>query len=144
MGIINGCVFNGKLENACKFLFDSFAANIKLCGDVYNNILKNLLTNRIMEFNHKNEISLKVCNEIKSRGLEVDYELYSKIMKMVYRNSGKNQYDNKIQRNMNSTQNNNNSYNNYNNNEDNQNYGYENQNSGYKKNNSYKNKFQKY
>merc|ERR1712032_1216474 len=58
--IINGCVFNGKLENACKFLFDSFAANIKLCGDVYNNILKNLLTNRIMEFNHKNEIALKV------------------------------------------------------------------------------------
>merc|ERR1712151_1074992 len=67
--IINGCVFNGKLENACKFLFDSFAANIKLCGDVYNNILKNLLTN--------------------------------KIMKMVYRNSGKQQNENKIQKNQN-------------------------------------------
>jgi len=88
--IINGCVFNGKLEEACKFLFESFNANIRLCDDVYRNILNNLLTNRTMEVNHKNEITLKVCKEIKSRGLQIDYEIYHKIMKMIYKNQGKN------------------------------------------------------
>jgi pentatricopeptide repeat protein len=165
--IINGCVFNGRLENACKFLFESFNANIKLCGDVYNNILKNLLTNRIMEFNHKNEIALKVCNEIKARGMEIDYEIYHKIMKMVYKNQGKQQNDNKITRNSNKYNNNNtfeerscysenyvkpnnkkyynnnnNYYNNYDNSYENEN-GYDNYNYGYNKNN-YKNKYQKY
>jgi pentatricopeptide repeat protein len=88
--IINGCVFNGKLQNACNFLFEAFNANIRLCEDVYKNVLNNLLTNRIMEINHKNEITLKVCKEMKSRGMVIDYELYHKIMKMVYRNQGKN------------------------------------------------------
>jgi pentatricopeptide repeat protein len=87
--IINGCVFNGKLEESCKFLFESFNANIRLCDDVYRNILNNLITNRTMEINHKNEITLKVCNEIKSRGLQIDYEIYHKIMKMIYKNQGK-------------------------------------------------------
>ncbi len=88
--IINGCVFNGKLEDACKFLFESFNANIRLCDDVYRNILNNLITNRIMEYNYKNEITLKVCNEMKSRGLQIDYEVYHRVMKMIYKNQGKN------------------------------------------------------
>lgn len=36
--IVNGCIFNGRLEEACKFLFESFNANIRLCEDVYKNI----------------------------------------------------------------------------------------------------------
>lgn len=88
--IINGCVFNGRLQNACNFLFDSFNANIRLCEDVYKNILNNLLTNRVMEINHRNELTLKVCKEMKSRGMVIDYELYHKILKMIYKNQGKN------------------------------------------------------
>lgn len=87
--IINGCVFNGRLEDACKFLFESFNANIRLCGDVYKNVLNNLLTNRVMEANHKNEITLKVCKEIQSRGMQIDYEIYHRIMKMIYKSQGK-------------------------------------------------------
>jgi pentatricopeptide repeat protein len=87
--IINGCVFNGKLESACKFLFESFKANIKLCNDVYKNILNNLLTNRVMDVNYKNDLALRVCKELKSRGLKIDYEIYYKVMKMIYRSQGK-------------------------------------------------------
>lgn len=88
--IINGCVFNGKLEAACKFLFESFNANIRLCDDVYRNVLSNLITNRIMELNYKNDITLRICKEMKNRNMLIDYELYHKIMKMIYRNHGKN------------------------------------------------------
>ena len=88
--IINGCVFNGRLEDACKFLFESFNANVKLCADVYKNVLNNLLTNKVINPTTKNDISLRVCKEINSRGLEIDYEIYHRIMKMVYRSQGKN------------------------------------------------------
>jgi len=88
--IINGCVFNGKLESACKFLFESFNSNIRLCEDVYKNVLNNLLTNRIMEVNHKNEITLRVCKEMKNRSMVIDYDLYHKILKMIYKSQGKN------------------------------------------------------
>jgi len=88
--IINGCVFNGRLEDACKFLFESFKANLRLCNDVYKNVFCNLLTNRIMDPAYKNDITLKVCKELKTRGLEIDYELYSKVIKMCYKSHGKN------------------------------------------------------
>jgi len=87
--IINGCVFNGRLDDACKFLFVSFNANLRLCNDVYKNVFCNLLTNRIMDQSYKNDITLKICKELKTRGLEIDYELYSKVMKMCYRTHGK-------------------------------------------------------
>ena len=114
--IINGCVFNGRLEEGCKFLFESFNADIRLCGDVYSNILRNLLTNRIMEANHKNDIALRVCNEMKNRGMDIDYEIYHKIMKMVYKNQGKqNDYNGKREY-FRNTKNNNNNGNGYNSN----------------------------
>ncbi len=87
--IINGCVFNGRLDDACRFLFESFKANIKLCNDVYKNVLNNLLTNRIMEGNYKNDITLRICKELKTRGLKIDYEIYYKVMKMVYKSHGR-------------------------------------------------------
>jgi pentatricopeptide repeat protein len=168
--IINGCVFNGRLQDACKFLFESFNANIRLCGDVYNNILRNLLTNRVMEVNQKNETAVKVCNEMKNRGMEIDYEIYHKIMKMVYKNQGnQNQFNGKREYFRNTKNNNNgngnkfeersfysennaksNRKNNYDNNYNNQgsyenydNYGYGDYNQGYGRNN-YRNKYQKY
>ena len=88
--IINGCVFNGRLQKACDFLFESFQSNVKLCDDVYKNILNNLLTNRIMDVNHKNDLTLKICKEMKTKGLLIEYELYHKILKMVYKSQGLN------------------------------------------------------
>jgi pentatricopeptide repeat protein len=88
--IINGCVFNGRLEDACRFLFESFKANLRLCNDVYKNVFCNLLTNRIMDSSYKNDITIRICKELKTRGLEIDYELYSKVIKMCYKSHGKN------------------------------------------------------
>ena len=88
--IINGCIYNGKLEEACKFLKESFTANIKLHDDVYKNVLNNLLNNKRMESNYKNELTLSICKEIRNRGMEIDYIIYHRILKMVYQNRGKN------------------------------------------------------
>ena len=87
--IINGSVFNGRLEDACRFLFESFKVNLRLCNDVYKNVLCNLLTNRIMDSAYKNDLSLRVCKELKNRGLEIDYDLYSKVIKMCFKSYGK-------------------------------------------------------
>lgn len=87
--IINGCVFNGRLQDACDYLFQTFEKNIKICNDVYKNILCNLLTNKIMEINHKIQMTIRICKEIKERQIEIDNELFSKVMKMIYKNSNK-------------------------------------------------------
>ncbi len=87
--IINGCVFNGRLQDACRFLTLSFKANLKLCDDVYRNVLNNLLTNKIMDFSVKVDTTIKICKELKSRGLKIEYDLYYKVMKMVYKSNGK-------------------------------------------------------
>jgi len=88
--IINGCVFNGRLEDACRFLFESFKNNMRLCGDVYKNVFCNLLTNRIMDPSYKYDITLRICKELKNRGLEIDYELYCKVLRMCYKTYGRN------------------------------------------------------
>jgi pentatricopeptide repeat protein len=93
--IINGCVFNGKLDEACKLLLESFKANIKLCNDVYKNVLCNLLTNKTMEFNYKINTALKICKELKLRGLKVEYELYHKVIKMCYKGKNSESFINK-------------------------------------------------
>ena len=87
--IINGCIFNGKLIEACKFIKISFNLNIKLCEDIYKNIMCNLLTNRQIDFKVKIQNSLQICNEMKNRGYKIDYELYYKVMRMIYKSYGK-------------------------------------------------------
>lgn len=87
--IINGCIFNGRLPEACRFLIKSFEANIRLCEDVYRNTLNNLLTNKLMDFNRKIDITMKICKELKNRGYKIEYDLYYKVMKMIYKSNGR-------------------------------------------------------
>lgn len=88
--IINGCIFNGRLEEACKYLLMSFNDDIRLCSDVYKNVLVNLCTSRTMEINKKISISTTICDELKKRKVKIDYDVYARVMKIVYRNVKKN------------------------------------------------------
>lgn len=92
--IINGCVLNGRLEEGCKFLLEAFKLEIRVCDDVYYNVLNNLLTNRTMEILHKNELTFKICQEMTFKGLEIEQELYAKIVRMLNRKYMKNNYNN--------------------------------------------------
>lgn len=96
--IINGCVLNGRLEEGCKFLLESFKAEIRVCYDVYNNVLSNLLTNKILDPIYKNELTMKICQEMTYRGVQIDFPLYERIIKMISRKNSNNanytNYDN--------------------------------------------------
>merc|ERR1711934_423685 len=75
--IINGCSFNKKLEKAIEYLHESFKSQIKLSDDTYKNILQYLLNNKFMKTNERSKI-------LKEKNFEIPYDLYSKLMKVVY------------------------------------------------------------
>lgn len=85
--IVNGCVFSGKLKQAIAFMYISFERNLRLCDDSYKFTLSNILTNKQMCFEDKVEHSKKICQELKKRGVQIEYELYFKIMKLILRNN---------------------------------------------------------
>ena len=88
--IINGCVLNGKLEEACKFIFESFKDEIRVCDDVYYNILSNLVGNKTMNYAYRNELIFKICQEMTFRGLEIEYKLYNKILRILNKKENNN------------------------------------------------------
>lgn len=88
--IINGCVLNAKLDEGCMFLLEAFKNEIRVCDDVYYNVLNNLLTNRTMDPIYKNDLTYKICQEMTYRGLEIEFELYNKIVRMLNRKHSNN------------------------------------------------------
>merc|ERR1711964_792418 len=82
--IVNGCVYAQKLEDACLFLRIAFKSGVKLNTEIYNNIFKNLLTNKVMDRSRRMDYCAKFCQELNNKGIELDTELYSQIMKNLY------------------------------------------------------------
>jgi hypothetical protein len=79
--LVNGCVYGRQLESAYQICLDSFALKVKLAGDVYNNLLQNLVNSRDSV---KLEWAAKVCHNMKSIGVEPEYNVYSKVVKQLY------------------------------------------------------------
>ena len=102
--IINGCVFNKKLEVAISLLIESIKANIKLSDESYNNVLEYLLTNKFMKTPERAFHATNICKELKEKNFEIDYEMYSRVMRLLfkkndneektYTNNYKNNYNN--------------------------------------------------
>ena len=82
--IINGCSFNKKLEKAIEYLHESFKSQIKLSDDTYKNILEYLLNNKFMKPNERAKNISEISKILKEKNFEIPYELYSKLMKVVY------------------------------------------------------------
>jgi len=100
--IINGCVFNKKLEVAISILIESIRANIKLSDETYNNVFEYLLSNKFMKPNERSFHATNICKELKEKNFEIDYEMYSRVMRLLFKknenHSGGNnekQYNNK-------------------------------------------------
>ena len=53
--IINGCIFAGRLSNACTYLNESIKANVALAEDRNNNNLRNILTSKKMPYSAKTQ-----------------------------------------------------------------------------------------
>merc|ERR1712151_561934 len=82
--IINGCSFNKKLEKAIEYLHESFKSHIKLSDDTYKNILEYLLNNKFMKPNERAKNISEISKILKEKNFEIPYELYSKLMKVVF------------------------------------------------------------
>jgi len=82
--IINGCTFNKKLEKAIQYLHESFAKNMKLSDDTYNNLLEYLVNNKFMKINERIKNISEIIKVLKERKFEINYDLYSRLMKIVY------------------------------------------------------------
>ena len=130
--IINGCIFNGKLEEACKFIFESFKNEIRVCDDIYYNILNNLIGNKTINLVHRNELIFNICQEMTFRGLEIEFKLYNKIMRILNKKDNnescytESHYNESYYNDFNNENNNNNYYDNYYKNYNNNDIRYEN------------------
>ena len=90
--IINGCTFNQNLENAIKFLLESLEKNVKLNDETYKNTLEYLLNNKFMKYNDRVKNASDCLNALKIRNIQINYDLYSRLMRLIYKNNeGSNQ-----------------------------------------------------
>lgn len=85
--IINGCSFNKKLEKAIEILEISFKDNIKLHENTYNNVLEYLVANKFMRNNERCHLAGQILKNLKERNISLKYEVYSKVMKMMYQSN---------------------------------------------------------
>lgn len=87
--IINGCSFNKKLETAITILELSFKDNVKLNDNTYSNVLEYLVGNKFMKINDRCQAAGMILTNLKERGIDIKYEIYSKVMKMLYQSHEK-------------------------------------------------------
>ena len=89
--IINGCTFNKNLENAIIFLLEALEKKVRLSKETYKNVLTYLLNNKFMRVADRKTAASKILTEMKNQNIEIDYQLYSQLMRLVY-NKDSNSY----------------------------------------------------
>jgi len=85
--IINGCTFNQNLEWGIKFLLESLEKNIKLNSETYKNTLEYLLNNKFMKYQERVKNASLILNGLKLRNIEINYDLYSRVMRLIFKNN---------------------------------------------------------
>lgn len=83
--LVNGCVYARQIESAYRIALDAFGLNVKLAGDVYNNLLKNLLNSRD---NARVAWANEICTMMRARSMEPDQEIYKLLVQKMH---GENQ-----------------------------------------------------
>ncbi len=78
--IVNGCIFSGRLPAACSILAQAIDQSVRLADDIYNNVLRNLLTYHRMSAELKHEYASKICNYIATHKIAVSQEYYGQVM----------------------------------------------------------------
>jgi len=87
--VVNGCLYHHEWELACKYTLESFNFNVKIATEIYINVLKQIISNYCdMKKYLKCEYSSQIVKELKDRGVDIDYEIYSKVAKFIYKVKG--------------------------------------------------------
>jgi len=85
--VINGCVFNKKLENAIEILLESVSEEIKLHEETYNNVLEYLIKNTFMKHYERVNHCTTICKALKEKNYQINIDLYNRLMKLIYQPS---------------------------------------------------------
>ena len=83
--IINGCVFNKRLEKAIEILLESVDDGIKLNEETYNNVLEYLLANKFMKTSERISSCSVICKALKEKSYQINIDLYNRLMKIMYK-----------------------------------------------------------
>jgi len=87
--IVNGCLYNQKLELACHYMIDSFNYNVKMADDMYNLVLEKISSQYCkMKSSEKAEYAANIVKLLKERGFVINYNVYSEVAKMIYKIQG--------------------------------------------------------
>lgn len=81
--IVNGCVYAGKLINALTYLHWAIIDNIVLVPDIYNNVLKNILTCKTMAKNEKKVNGKFILNFVNEKSVVIDEDIKFKIQRII-------------------------------------------------------------
>ena len=88
--IVNGCLYHYSWELACNYTLESFDMNVKMADDMYTNVLEKISSYNCNLKNHlKCDYATKIIKSLKDRNVNIPYELYNNIAKMVYKMNGK-------------------------------------------------------
>jgi len=82
--VINGCVFNKKLEKAIEILLESIADGVKLNEETYNNVLEYLIANKFMKTQDRIQNCTVICKALKDKSYQINIDLYNRLMKIIY------------------------------------------------------------
>lgn len=85
--MINNCTFNKKIEKAIEYLIESIEQKIKLNDDTYANCVEYLINNKFMNSNQRISYATKILKALKENNFSIKYEIYSKIVKVIYKNN---------------------------------------------------------
>jgi len=93
--LINGCVFNKKLEKAIEILLETINLNIKLQDETYNNVLEYLLSNKFMKNHERSKHASTICKALKDKNYQIKIDLYNRLMKLMYNGPTENKKNGK-------------------------------------------------
>jgi len=82
--VINGCVFNKRLETAIEILLESISIDMKLPEETYTNVLEYLLSNKFMKNHDRARNCSIICKAFKDKNYQINIDLYNRLMKVVY------------------------------------------------------------
>jgi len=87
--VVNGCLYHKHWDLACKYTLESFNFNVKIATDIYINVLRQIIHSSCdMRKSQKCEYASQIIKELKDRGVDIDYEIYSKVAKFIFKYKG--------------------------------------------------------
>ena len=80
--IVNGCVYAGMIQKACTYTVWSIENGITLAPDIYNNVMKNILTSKNMSVEDKKTYSKQITQYLEQNEITGDSDIMSRLHRL--------------------------------------------------------------